>query len=88
MSYSTIQLIHALPPSERRCFDRKEAASYVGVSPNTLDRLVRQGLLPSPIKWCGRKVWDRNALDLAIASAANTPTKGTSNEIDRILGVS
>lgn len=35
-------LIHALTPDARRCYDRKEAASYVGVSPNSFDKLVRR----------------------------------------------
>jgi len=59
-------LIHALPVSERRCFDRKEAASYVGVSVVTFDKLVHSGEMPSPVALFGRKVWDRRALDAAI----------------------
>lgn len=59
-------LIHALPASERRCFDRKEAASYVGVSVGTFDKLVRTGEIPSSIELFGRKVWDRRALDGAV----------------------
>lgn len=59
-------LIHALPVSERRCFDRKEAASYVGVSVGTFDKLVRIGEMPSSIELFGRKVWDRQALDGAV----------------------
>lgn len=59
-------LIHALPSSERRCFDRKEAASYVGVSVGTFDKLVRAGDMPSSIELFGRKVWDRRALDGAV----------------------
>lgn len=56
-------LIHALPTSERRCLNRKEAASYVCVSVGTFDKLVREGTMPSPIDLCGRKVWDKRALD-------------------------
>ncbi|WP_210239038.1 hypothetical protein [Mesorhizobium sp. 8] len=59
-------LIHALPVSERRCFDRREAASYVGVSVGTFDKLVRTGEMPSSIELFGRKVWDRRALDDAV----------------------
>jgi hypothetical protein len=46
-------LIHFLPPDARRCFDRKEAASYVCVSPTTFDKLVRQGTMPKPdsVSW-------------------------------------
>lgn len=67
-------LIHALPVSERRCFDRREAASYVGVSIGTFDKLVRNGEMPSSIELFGRKVWDRRALDGAI----DTKTIGSS----------
>jgi predicted DNA-binding transcriptional regulator AlpA len=61
-----IYLIHALPPGSRRCYDRKEAASYVGVSPTHFDKLVREGTMPKPVKFSARKVWDRTALDRAI----------------------
>jgi len=56
-------LIHALPIEARRGFDRKEAASYVGVSPAHFDRLVREGFMPRPTHLLGRKVWDVRALD-------------------------
>lgn len=59
-------LIHALPVSDRRCFDRREAASYVGVSVGTFDKLVRTGEMPSSIELFGREVWDRRALDGAV----------------------
>lgn len=59
-------LIHALPTADRRCLGRKEAASYVGVSTGTFDKLVRSGQMPSSIDLFGRKVWDRRALDAAI----------------------
>ena len=58
-----IGLIHALPPSSRRGYDRKEAASYVGVSPTSFDKLVNDGTLPQPIQFLGRKVWDVRTLD-------------------------
>lgn len=63
MSILEVGLIHALSPDARRCFDRKEAASYVGVSPTSFDKLVRRGDMPRPTKLLGRKVWDRKALD-------------------------
>lgn len=71
--YLNVELIHALEPSERRCFNRREAASYVGVSVGTFDKLMRQAVLPAPVELLGRKVWDRHALDIAL---------------DRISGVS
>jgi hypothetical protein len=35
--YFSAHLIHALEPSARRCYNRREAASYVGVSVVTFD---------------------------------------------------
>lgn len=56
-------LIHALPPSSRRGYDRKEAASYVGVSPTSFDKLVNSGRMPQANQFLGRKVWDVRHLD-------------------------
>lgn len=65
-------LIHALPASSRRGYSRKEAASYVGVSPPTFDKLVRERSMPTPVEMAGRKVWDRNALDRAFEALAGS----------------
>lgn len=59
----TAELIHALPPSARRGMSREEAASYIGVSVGSFDKLVRSGDMPSPIKLVRRKIWDKRALD-------------------------
>lgn len=37
---------------------REEAAGFVGVSPNTFDRMVDDGLMPPARRVYGRKVWD------------------------------
>lgn len=66
MHMLTAGLIHALPPTARRCINRKEAASYVGVSVGHFDMLVRSGEMPKPIKLGGRKIWDKHSLDCAI----------------------
>ena len=62
----TNELIHALPPSERRVYSRSEAASYVGVSPGFFDKLVRRGAMPPPLQMLGVRRWDRAALDRAL----------------------
>ncbi|WP_425419763.1 hypothetical protein [Oricola indica] len=59
-------LIHALPPSERRCLDRKEAASYVNVSVGSFDKLIQEGKMPRPIQLLRRKVWDKQMIDRMI----------------------
>jgi predicted DNA-binding transcriptional regulator AlpA len=85
------ELIHALPPSSRRGFDRKEAASYVGVSTTHFDKLVRQGILPAPNMLLGRNVWDVRALDRVLDAmsgfdtlAAHSPV-GDNDDLDREL---
>jgi excisionase family DNA binding protein len=75
-TYCNVGLIHALPPEARRCFDRKEAASYVGVSPTTFDKLVRQGTMPRPTVFLGRKVWDRLAIDRLLDAESGIESRG------------
>jgi predicted DNA-binding transcriptional regulator AlpA len=55
----------ALPP---RGLNRVQASAYVGISPNTFDRLVAEGRMPRAKRIFGRKVWDRLALDEAFAA--------------------
>ena len=66
----TCELIHSLPPSSRRGFDRREAASYVGLSVTTFDKLVNAGTMPRPNLFLGRKVWDVRALDRVLDALA------------------
>ena len=65
-------LIHALPFDARRGCNRREAASYVGVSPTHFDKLVRQGAIPGPLELMGRNVWDIRALDRALDTLSGT----------------
>jgi predicted DNA-binding transcriptional regulator AlpA len=37
--------------------NRAELAIAIGVSPNTIDRMVEEGALPPPRKWHSRKIW-------------------------------
>ncbi len=74
MPFTSCELIHALPPSSRRGFDRKEAASYVGVSPTHFDKLVNCGTMPKPNQLLGRKVWDVRALDRRLDLLAGIDT--------------
>ena len=59
-------------PTPKRGLTKVEAASYVGISPTTLDRLVAQGKLPKPLKAFSRRIWDINALDAAFEVLAGT----------------
>ncbi|WP_051332551.1 helix-turn-helix transcriptional regulator [Cucumibacter marinus] len=84
----TAKVIHALPPELRRVLNRKEAASYVGVSPGHFSQLVNRGKLPSPIDDYGRvRRWDKHAIDqslnqssgLSSRTAAHNNQSGISN---------
>lgn len=48
-----------------RGLNRNEAARYCGIGRDLFDRLVSRGLLPKPIRFGRRLVWDRHALDQA-----------------------
>jgi hypothetical protein len=91
MSTINCELIHALPPSSRRGFDRKEAASYVGVSTTHFDKLVRQGIMPQPNLLLGRKVWDVRALDRVLDAMSGVNATAThslvadNDDLDREL---
>jgi predicted DNA-binding transcriptional regulator AlpA len=49
-----------------RALDAAMAAKYVGVPRRTFARLVREGRLPGPLPFGGRKAWDRKVLDRAL----------------------
>jgi hypothetical protein len=48
-----------------RGLSRTLAASYVGVSPTTFDRMIKDGLMPRPKAVYGRRLWDVRAVDIA-----------------------
>lgn len=62
----TTYLVHALPVSDRRCLSRREAASYIAVSVSYFDKLVADGIMPGPILFSRRRVWDKSDLDQAV----------------------
>ncbi len=64
--FLTTELIHVLPPADRRVYNRPEAASYLGVSPGYFDNLVAKGQFPPPLPLGGVKRWDKAALDHAL----------------------
>lgn len=51
-----------------RGMSREEAADYVGVSPNTFDKMVADGRMPEPIPVNARRLFDRLAIDRAFAA--------------------
>jgi hypothetical protein len=50
----------------QRCLSQRQAATYVGVGEDVFTGLVNDGVLPNGLKFRGRRVWDRVALDRAL----------------------
>ena len=57
-----------------RGLSRVQAAAYVGVSPTTFDRMIKDGLMPRPLRIYGRIVWDIRKLDAAFKALDETVT--------------
>jgi predicted DNA-binding transcriptional regulator AlpA len=57
-----------LPPTlAPRLICRDAAAAYVGVSPNTFDKMMAKGAMPKPRRLTeGRVGWDVRHLDMAV----------------------
>lgn len=51
-----------------RGLSRVQAAAYVGVSPTMFDRMVKDLLMPKPVRVYGRTIWDIQKLDAAFAA--------------------
>lgn len=48
-----------------RGLGREEAARYIGVGTSKFDQMVMDGRMPHPKTIDRRRVWDREALDMA-----------------------
>ena len=57
-----------------RGLSRQQAAAYFGVSRSLFDRMVKDRLVPGPIRLYGRVIWDRHKLDLAFAALSDEDT--------------
>ena len=64
-----------------RGVSRVQAANYVGVSPVTFDRMVRDKFMPKPIRIYARAVWDIRAIDAAFDALDSGPDGGEDNAI-------
>ncbi len=58
---------------------RDQAAFRVGVSGTLFDQMIHDGRMPKPKKINGRRVWDREAVDLAFRAL---PSDDDANEWD------
>ncbi len=71
-----------IPNVAPRGLNRREAATYVGVSTGKFDEMVKDGRMPKPKRVDGRVIWDRLALDAAFD---NLPSDHDANEWDEVL---
>lgn len=67
---------------EKRGLNRIEAAWHIGFSPSYFDKMVQDGLMPSPKRVGTRRVWDRFALDLAFDALPGEDSSPEINEWD------
>ena len=68
------------------------AANYTGMSRTTFLELVREGVMPKPMRIGGMVIWDRQALDAALdhlSEQAERRKDGSqrANTVDTILGL-
>ncbi len=54
-----------------RGLSRTEAAGYIGVGVTLFDKLIRDGVMPGPVKLYGRRLWDRLKLDAAFSALSD-----------------
>jgi predicted DNA-binding transcriptional regulator AlpA len=50
---------------EKRGLNRQQAANYIGISPSMFDELIKEGVLPQPVRLKSRVLWDIRRLDEA-----------------------
>ena len=55
---------------ERRGLNRLQASNYVGISPSMFDELIKEGVLPQPLRLRSRVLWDVRRLDEAFDEIA------------------
>jgi len=78
----------ALPPTlAPRLVHRDAAAAYVAVSPNTFDKMVKDGRMPRPKKLSDKRIaWDVRALDAAVdqlpVETADAPNDESWSDVD------
>lgn len=54
-------------PVPRISLSRREVAAAIGVSPTTVDVMVKEGVLPPPRVWHTRKVWLVREIEAAVS---------------------
>ena len=75
----------AIEPPAKRMLSRVEAAAYCGVSPSTLDKMLKEGLIPSPIKFLTCNRFDLRKLDAGLDALSGTVSERIEpNEWDEV----
>ena len=70
-----------LPPNvPPRGLCRDQAAEFVGLSAGAFTEQVKAGILPPPISFGRRKVWDVRALDTALDRLSGLQTLSVDDE--------
>lgn len=70
------ELPKSLPP---KGLSRVHASQYLNVSPGKFDQMVADGRMPRPKVIDSRRVWDREAIDLAFEAL---PEAGAGPEVN------
>ncbi|VFU06993.1 protein of unknown function [Methylocella tundrae] len=60
-------------PREPLGLSLEEAATYIGLSASLFERLVRDGKMPFPRQFAGRKVWDADEVAAAFRRVPHAP---------------
>lgn len=69
-------------PTERRGFNREEAAAYVGVGVTLFDKMVADGRMPKPKVAERRRIWDRGGLDRAFEALPDASGKASPPKVN------
>lgn len=64
-----------------KLIDRREVASRIGCSVSTIDRLVRTGVIPEPIKVAGMVRWPDEKIDQWIAQGCPRSPNRTEEQL-------
>lgn len=73
--------VRRYPALAPRGLGREMAALYVGVSPGKFDEMVADGRMPRPKIVDRRRLWDREAVDLAFASLPSDEPENTWSDV-------
>jgi hypothetical protein len=74
----------SLCPRDPIGLSRDEAAAFIGVSENTFQKAVDNGLMPEPFELFGRKLWYAAEIETSLKRLPRRAPKAQSPETDDI----